>query len=611
MIQIKEIGFSNMFSYGSDNVFTIGPNVTQLLGKNGDGKSSIAAIIEEIFYNKNSRGIKKADIANRYSGIKGYDCYAIFSVGDVLYRLEKTVQASAKVKLLKDGVDVSGHTATQTYKDVERILNMEFSTFTKLVYQSMVSSLDFLSATDANRKKFLVSLLGLEKYVEAEKTLKEAVKKSKTEMATVEGAIQTVKSWIASNSEISEPKEPVDVPSKDPSIDITLVEQKAALANVSLHNQGVKANLENIRLFDAIILPDYVAPSIEDSAEIAIELEMANRVLAVTTASRKGSKVALSKIVAIKEKCHVCGSHLEIGNKKEMLQKAEIELEASNSQVITAEESVNKLDTLLSEIRKEDLEHSKYVRIRNSKEEAEDRLDGTKPTELFKSETLSKTISALELDITNTNKAIAVAIAFNSKVEADNATLDYKKLQLSKFEAEMVEHQKVLNKATVLNTRLDVLAKALGTKGLIAYKVESMVKVFEGLINQYLQVLADGEFALGFSVEDTKLVLNTYSRGKLIDIKSLSSGEFNRVNTATLLAVRKMMTSISKTDINLLILDEVVSVLDQEGKDTLIEVLLKETNLSSIVVSHGYEHPLANKVLVTKTDNISRLDTNE
>ena len=608
MIQIKEVGFSNMFSYGDDNVFTVGPNVTQLLGKNGDGKSSIATIIEELFFNKNSRGIKKADIPNRYSGAKGYSCFAKFSVHGVAYTIEKVVSTTTKLKLLKGKADCSGHTATQTYKLIEDLLGMDFNTFTKLVYQSMVSSLDFLSATDANRKKFLVSLLGLENYVEAEKTLKEAVKESKSEMASITGSLETVKSWIAKNGVIPEIAEPKTLPEKDKSINDILLKRKMELANANLHNTEVKKNLRNISNFESLVPVSPVLPPEEDSSVASKAVEVAKRDLAVQKSTSSAAASEVAKINSIKEKCHVCGSTLKVGNKSEMLATATTALQTLELSVQIATDNVNNLSKTLSVIEAEEKAHSKYVKYLNDLHNAELELDSSKPTELLKPELLSKTINTLENELKAVSKSISETIAYNTKVTASNATIEYKTEQLETFQSEMKLHEEVLKEATTINTRLDILAKALGTKGLIAYKVESMVKVFEGLINQYLQVLADGEFALGFSVEDTKLVLNTYSRGKLIDIRSLSSGEFNRVNTATLLAVRKMMTSISKTDINLLILDEVVSVLDQEGKDTLIDVLLKENNLSSIVVSHGYEHPLANKVTVTKTNNISRLD---
>ena len=87
----------------------------------------------------------------------------------------------------------------------------------------------------------------------------------------------------------------------------------------------------------------------------------------------------------------------------------------------------------------------------------------------------------------------------------------------------------------------------------------------------------------------------------------MSSGELARVNTATLIAIRKLMSSISKSRINILFLDEVVSVLDDLGREKLVEVLTEEENLNTYVVSHGWTHPLLDKIEIVKEENISRL----
>ena len=64
---------SNCFSYGEENEIDLSrTTLTQLVGTNGTGKSSIPLILEEVLFNKNSKGIKKADIANRINN-KGYD----------------------------------------------------------------------------------------------------------------------------------------------------------------------------------------------------------------------------------------------------------------------------------------------------------------------------------------------------------------------------------------------------------------------------------------------------------------------------------------------------------------------------------------------------------
>ena len=93
-----------------------------------------------------------------------------------------------------------------------------------------------------------------------------------------------------------------------------------------------------------------------------------------------------------------------------------------------------------------------------------------------------------------------------------------------------------------------------------------------------------------------------------VDIIALSSGERARVNVATLLAIRKLMQTLSNSRTNLLILDETVENLDAEGKEKLIEVLLKEGNLNTFLISHGFSHPLLEKLQVVKQTNISRID---
>ena len=55
MIIFEKLEWSNMFSYGANNGinFTSEP-ITQLIGLNGHGKSSVPLILEEVLFNKNS-----------------------------------------------------------------------------------------------------------------------------------------------------------------------------------------------------------------------------------------------------------------------------------------------------------------------------------------------------------------------------------------------------------------------------------------------------------------------------------------------------------------------------------------------------------------------------
>ena len=106
MITLRKLKWSNCFSYGENNELNLEENtVTQLVGTNGMGKSSIPLIIEEALFNKNSKGIKKADIPNRYNNA-GYHIHLEFTKDSKHYDVIIDRKSSIKLRLLEDGEDV-------------------------------------------------------------------------------------------------------------------------------------------------------------------------------------------------------------------------------------------------------------------------------------------------------------------------------------------------------------------------------------------------------------------------------------------------------------------------------------------------------------------------
>ena len=58
MIILKKLEWDNCFSYGKQNSLDLNNStLTQLVGTNGTGKSSLPLIIEEVLYNKNSKAM--------------------------------------------------------------------------------------------------------------------------------------------------------------------------------------------------------------------------------------------------------------------------------------------------------------------------------------------------------------------------------------------------------------------------------------------------------------------------------------------------------------------------------------------------------------------------
>jgi DNA repair exonuclease SbcCD ATPase subunit len=58
----------------------------------------------------------------------------------------------------------------------------------------------------------------------------------------------------------------------------------------------------------------------------------------------------------------------------------------------------------------------------------------------------------------------------------------------------------------------------------------------------------------------------------------------------------------------LLFLDEITGVLDDAGKEKLIDILQEEENLNVFLISHDFTHPLIEKISIIKENNISHIE---
>ena len=201
-IVLKQLKFSNMFSYGENNIIDLDTSrITQLTAPNGSGKSSIAMIIQEILFNKNVKGIKKTDILNRWIKGKSWNAALTFTCNSIDCEVIVTRSgAQTKVKFIKNGVDESEHKVLDTYKKIAEVVGTDFEVFSQLTYQSSTDLLDFLKATDTNRKKFLINLFNLEKYISIGDKIK--IKTSATEKDSIklQGELKSVEDFINTTS---------------------------------------------------------------------------------------------------------------------------------------------------------------------------------------------------------------------------------------------------------------------------------------------------------------------------------------------------------------------------------------------------------------------------
>ena len=596
MITLQTLRWDNCFSYGSGNELHLDDNtVTQILGTNGMGKSSIPLIIEEALFNKNSKGIKKADIPNRYVN-NGYNIYLSFTKDTDRYEITINRKNNIKVKLECNGEDISSHTATNTYKTLQEVIGVDFKTFSQLVYQNTNASLQFLTATDANRKKFLIDLLHLEKYVELFELFKSASKEVTSTSNTIAGKLATVEKWLEDNK-LSDTS---ILPLLDLEIDTskdekTLRSLTVEIENISEKNKKIQTNNQYKAMLDAIDISEANTSTAQYSSYDDLQSEL-GAVKAVAT----GAQRTLKQLGEIRDTCPTCEQPID----------SSVELAMKEAEEVKYEEATRRIKDLQRQIVDIKSENNEYERCQTVKKDWEDlfrSIDRGLQTDLLDQQELEGRVSDVQGRLRESKQELSRIAEENERLTRRNTRIQVIQEQTDEFIAQLEEYSEKLEKNRKLESNLDILKKSFSTNGLLAYKIENLVGELEELANVYLAELSDGRFTLEFVVSNDKLNVQITDAGNVIDILALSSGELARVNTATLLAIRKLMSSISKSKINILFLDEVISVLDDAGKERLVEVLMRE-DLNTYLVSHGWSHPLLEKIEVVKEQNISRLE---
>ena len=596
MITLKTLRWDNCFSYGTNNVLHLDDtNLTQLVGTNVQGKSSIPLIIEEVLFNKNSKGIKKQEIQNRFVN-NGYAINLTFSVDENEYEIDVSRKASIKCKLYENGEDISSHTATNTYKTVQELLGLDFKTFTQLVYQNTNTSLQFLTATDTNRKKFLIDLLKLEEYVEFFEIFKEASREVSFELNSLNSKSDTIVKWLNENKLESIELLPIkNLPKYSQKDEEDLQSLRSDFEKISENNKKIIDNNSNREQLQQLEKSEFLSYKGDK-----ISLDAMSQKLGKYNSQLSESIAHLEKLSELEGLCPTCEQQIDSKNRERLIKGYERLQQSAQKEITDVRVEIEEAQEHNKNIVRREVQQREF-------EELMKIVDNSLPSQILDGDEISSSIDELTSKIANIRSEIETVSAENQMAERHNTRISIIQEQTSDMESQLEEIVAALGQVEEKSAHLEILKKAFSTNGLLAYKIENLVKDLEQLTNEYLSELSDGRFSLEFVVTNDKLNVEITDNAKVVDILALSSGELARVNTATLLAIRKLMSSISSSRINTLFLDEVINVLDEQGREKIVEILLEE-DLNTYIVSHGWTHPLLAKIEVIKEDNISHLE---
>lgn len=597
MIVLGRMRWGNLFSYGDNNEVNFSTNpLVQILGANGHGKSSIPLILEECLYNKNSKGIKKADILNRNIDAKSYWIELDFIKDSVSYSIRTVRGSNQTIKLTMNGTDISAHTSTATYKIIEELIGYDHKTFAQIVYQSSSASLEFLTATDGNRKKFLIELLNLTRYVEAAELFKTASADISKQVTTITANVANNEAWLrkyaGANLEIKQ----LQIVPESPRHLVEIVANTAEqVKNIDASNKRIIQNNKYKELLDDIILDPTVRKPTSNLTSL-------NNQKVELTQTVKNADTFITKMRKLGSICVTCEQPVN----KDQIAK----IVGDHTQIkLEAVDNITELDKLITYAQREAAAWNAQVSAKSKYEEYHSLYKPELDSNFLNKDQLEQTIKTCNTSIDKITKEIKDVTTANNSATAYNASAMVIKTQLEEIRVELQINQDLLADFVSKLSTLQILVKTFSPTGLVAYKIECLIKDLEIETNKYLTEISSGRFQLSFKIAGSdKLNVVITDNGRDIEILALSSGERARVNAAALLGIRKIMQSLSNNRINLLVLDETIENLDLEGKERLVEVLLAEDHLNTFVISHGFQHPLLEKLQVVKTNNISRIE---
>jgi DNA repair exonuclease SbcCD ATPase subunit len=488
MITIKQLRWANAFSYGKDNKidFVTAP-LTQLVGRNGHGKSSIALILEEVLFNKNSKGIKKADILNRYVKDKSYMIELDFNRDGTDYTIKSSRGTAQTVKLFKDTVDISAHTATATYKMIEDILGFDHKSFAQIVYQSNASSLEFLTAPDTARKKFLIEILNLGKYTKAAEIFKEVNNQLTKDIAGVQSQVNTVSSWLNKYEKTDLTiKETIEVPELNTALLSETAALETSISSIESTNKKISQNNTYKQLQSKItLLP------VPDKPEEGVEGYQAE--VAKLSKTVSDAQAFVLKMKALRGTCPTCLSDIDEEKVAELIEEKTEEAEIAAVETMGYTQKIVQIKqqrTAWQEAQKAQEDWEKYHTL----------IDTELPEILLDKQTLQQQFTELQNSIVSIKRRVVEAEQHNKEITAHNTKVDLVSKQLVEMNQELETYSSKLHELSERMSILNVLTKTFSTTGLVAYKIESLVKDLEDITNKYLVDLSDGRFQIGFKI---------------------------------------------------------------------------------------------------------------
>ena len=545
MIIFKSVSWKNFLSTGNsvNKVLLDRSPTTLIIGKNGEGKSTILDALCFSLFGKPFRNINKGQLVNSING-KGCVVEIELSINSKNYKIIRGIKPNI-FEIWCDDELLNQDAASRDYQKVleQQILKLNYKTFTQVVILGSASFVPFMQLPSSQRKDVIEDILDIRIFSTMNQLLKEKAQGTKDEIARIEQEITTAKTMVDSQTQL------IKTISEAKSDSIKNLESKitANSTEISTANSDIQSIISEISILKV---------SIEGKDKLLEDIDKA-----------KGLRSKLSQKIETCEQhtdffgenqiCPSCSQDIPEEHKSHIIQDLNKKIQDNNSKVT---ELANVLEILTNQLQS----------INGIVDQITDKnieLSTKNSTVTL----LNKQIGELETEIQNS--------------KADTSNLDDEKRVLKDLAKEALE--KITKKTTLSEHRnlqevASILLKDTGIKTAI---IREYLPAMNKLINKYLNAM---DAYIHFELDES---FNEHVKSRFRDdftYASFSEGEKMRIDLSILFTWRQIAKMKNSVNTNLLLLDEIFdSSLDTAGTDYFLNLMNQfGENTNIFVISH-------------------------
>ena len=545
MIVFKSVEWKNFLSTGNspNKVLLDKSPTTLIIGKNGEGKSTILDALCFGLFGKPFRNINKGQLINSING-KGCVVTIEFSIGPRNYKVVRGIKPNTFEIFLNDEL-LNQDAATRDYQKVleQQILKLNYKTFTQVVILGSASFVPFMQLPSGQRRDVIEDILDIRIFSTMNQLLKDKANETKSEISRIESEISMAKTKVEGQSVLIK----------------TITDAKSEaigslLSKIEANNGQISSVESKVVELSAEITT--LKSRTEKKSEIAADIDKAKGIKSKLLTKLENCNHH-SEFFAENSVCPSCSQDIPDAYKETILKDLEAKVEDSNGKIEDLEKVLTKLNDQLSEINDvlgEITEKNIELSTLNSQITMLNKMNG----ELAK-----------EVESSKQNTADLDAEKAKLKTLAEDA--------MKKIKAK-TELQEMRNIEEVAN----ILLKDTGIKTAI---IREYLPIMNKLINKYLNAMdAYIHFELDESFNET---VKSRHRDDFT-YASFSEGEKMRIDLSILFTWRQIAKMKNSVNTNLLLLDEIFdSSLDAAGTDYFLNLMNQfGENTNIFVISH-------------------------